>query len=84
MKLYYFSWIRENLGLSNEIIKSNSRTIDELIIELRRKDERYQNVFKDMGVIKIAVDQSLISDLKYKIHDNSEVAFFPPMTGGWF
>ena len=84
MKLYYFSWIRENLGLSNEIIKSNSRTIDELIIELRRKDERYQNVFKDMGVIKIAVDQSLISDLKYKINDNSEVAFFPPMTGGWF
>ena len=82
MKLYYFSWIRENLGLSHEIIKSDSSTIDELIIELRKKDERYQNVFKDMEIIKIAVDQILINDLKAKINDNSEVAFFPPMTGG--
>ena len=82
MNLYYFSWIREKLNLSSENIVSESSTVLELINELKAKDERYNKVFNDLSIIKVAVNQSLVNDFEYKINNNSEIAFFPPMTGG--
>jgi len=82
MNLYYFSWIREKLNLSSENIVSESSTVLELINELKAKDERYNKVFNDLSIIKVAVNHSLVNDFEYKINNNSEIAFFPPMTGG--
>lgn len=82
MRIYYFSWIREKLNLSSENLSSESSTILELINELKSKDKKYKEVFDDLSLIKVAVNQTIINDFEIEINNNSEIAFFPPMTGG--
>ena len=80
-KILYFSWVREKLGISEELLNTKANNINELINELRSKDEKYKLAFDDLGTIRIAADQKLV-DLEYPLTNISEVAFFPPMTGG--
>jgi molybdopterin synthase sulfur carrier subunit len=81
IKILYFSWVREKLGISEELLNTKANNINELIDELRWKDEKYKLAFDDLDIIRIAVDQKLV-DIEYPLKDVSEVAFFPPMTGG--
>ena len=81
IKILYFSWVREKLGISEELLKTKANNIKELIDELRSKDEKYKLAFADLDIIRIAADQKLV-DIEYPLKDVSEVAFFPPMTGG--
>ena len=81
IKILYFSWIREKLGISEELLNTKANNINELINELRSKDEKYKLAFDDLDIIRIAVDQKLV-DIEYPLKNVSEVAFFPPMTGG--
>ena len=81
IKILYFSWLRENLDISEEQFDTEASNIKELIDELRSKDEKYKLTFDDLTLIKIAVDQKLV-DIDYPLTNVSEVAFFPPMTGG--
>ncbi len=82
MKVFYFSWIREYIGVPQEDLIIRSVTVRGLIDELTEKGPRYKEAFKDTEIIRIAVDQILIEDLDFKIDKAKEVAFFPPMTGG--
>ncbi len=82
MKVFYFSWIREYIGVPQEDLIIRSATVRGLIDELTEKGPRYKEAFKDTEIIRIAVDQILIEDLDFKIDKAKEVAFFPPMTGG--
>ncbi len=82
MKVFYFSWIREYIGVPQEDLTIRSATVRGLIDELTEKGPRYKEAFKDTEIIRIAVDQILIEDLDFKIDKAKEVAFFPPMTGG--
>ncbi|MDG2096386.1 MAG: MoaD/ThiS family protein [Paracoccaceae bacterium] len=81
IKILYFSWVREKLGISEELLKTKANNIKELIDELRSKDEKYKLAFADLDIIRIAADQKLV-DIEYPLKNVSEVAFFPPMTGG--
>lgn len=81
IKILYFSWVREKLGISEELLNTKANNINELINELRSKDEKYKLAFDDLGTIRFAADQKLV-DLEYPLTNISEVAFFPPMTGG--
>ena len=81
IKILYFSWLRENLDISEEQFDTEASNIKELIDELRSKDEKYKLTFDDLALIKIAADQKLV-DIDYPLTNVSEVAFFPPMTGG--
>lgn len=81
IKILYFSWVREKLGISEELLKTKANNINELIDELRSKDEKYKLAFADLDIIRIAADQKLV-DIEYPLKNVSEVAFFPPMTGG--
>tara|TARA_Y100001934_G_scaffold84619_1_gene105009 strand:+ start:208 stop:456 length:249 start_codon:yes stop_codon:yes gene_type:complete len=82
LKVFYFSWIREYIGVPQEDLTIRSATVRGLIDELTEKGPRYKEAFKDTEIIRIAVDQILIEDLDFKIDKAKEVAFFPPMTGG--
>ena len=83
MKILYFSWLKEKIGLnSQEIIKpKNVENIYDLITFLKGKSEEHKNAFSDLNSIKVAVNQEF-AGLETKIKEKDEIAFFPPVTGG--
>ena len=83
MKLLYFAWVRERLGKTEERIDppAGIATVGELMAWLARRDEQYAHAFKNADVIRAAIDHRHVrSDAA--IAGASEIAFFPPMTGG--
>ena len=83
MKVLYFSWIKDKLGKSHEEIQvsDNIKTINDLITLLKQNNENYKDVFEDTSSIKVSINMET-AGFEDSIHDNDEVAFFPPMTGG--
>ena len=81
LKLLYFAWVRERIGLPKEKLETSATTIMELIEELRAREERYAVAFGDLAALRVAIDQEL-TDFDAALGDAREVAFFPPMTGG--
>ena len=79
--LVYFSWIRERIGKSGESIETSATTVVQLIEELKKKDIRYSEVFSDLSSFRVAINQEL-ADFDASIVEATEIAFFPPMTGG--
>ena len=82
MKILYFSWLREKIGVPFEELEVQSENVHDLIKELIRTDQKSALAFEDIKSIRVAVDQKLIQNLNVSIKDVKEVAFFPPMTGG--
>ena len=83
MKLVYFAWVRERVGKAEEQIDppAGVATIGELMTWLARRDEQYAYAFENAKVIRAAIDHRHVrSDAA--IAGASEIAFFPPMTGG--
>ncbi len=83
MKLVYFAWVRERVGKLEEQIDppAGVATIGELMAWLARRDEQYAYAFENAKVIRAAIDHRHVrSDAA--IAGASEIAFFPPMTGG--
>ncbi len=81
MQVLYFAWIRERIGLPKEQVETTAGTVAELVEELKVREERYAVAFADLASVRVAVDQQMV-DLDASIIGASEVAFFPPMTGG--
>ncbi len=81
MKILYFAWLRERIGLPSEELENRSGTVRDLINQLRAREARYAVAFADLSAIRVAVDQQL-TDFDASIEGATEVAFFPPMTGG--
>lgn len=81
MDVLYFAWVRERIGLPKERIETNATTVQDLVEELRAREERYALAFSDLSALRVAVDQEL-TDFEASLANAREVAFFPPMTGG--
>jgi sulfur-carrier protein len=83
MKILYFAWVRQRVGVGEEIVDVPAEvvTVSQLIDWLKARDEAYANAFADLRVIRAAVDQSLVP-LDAPLSGAREVAFFPPVTGG--
>lgn len=81
MDVLYFAWVRERIGLPKERVETQARTVNELVAELRAREDRYDAAFADLSALRVAVDQDL-ADFDTSIVGAREVAFFPPMTGG--
>ncbi len=82
MKILYFAWLREKVGVSYEEKDVKAVTVKDLIQELVEVDEKYAIAFSDLKSIRVAVDQKLVQDFATSIKNAKEIAFFPPMTGG--
>jgi molybdopterin synthase sulfur carrier subunit len=82
LKILYFAKISEELGKNEELllIKDKLRIIDVVNI-LKKKNERYNLVFKKISNIKFAINCEYATKNDY-ITDNDELAIFPPVTGG--
>ena len=81
LNILYFAWVRERVGQSQEIIETDATTVADIVTELIERDKGYAAAFGDMSGICVAVDQELGEVTTY-LKGSSEVAFFPPMTGG--
>jgi sulfur-carrier protein len=83
MKILYFAWVRQRVGIAEETVDPpvEVTTVAKLIDWLKARDEAYANAFADLRVIRAAVNQSLVP-LDTPLSGASEVAFFPPVTGG--
>lgn len=81
MQVLYFAWVRERIGLPKEEVQTDAATVADLVAELVAREERYAAAFADTSALRVAVDQTL-TDFDAPLAGVSEVAFFPPMTGG--
>ena len=79
MRILYFASVREAMGVGEETIDlpADVATAGDLadLLELRSP------VFADRARLRVAVDQEMAS-FDADIRDATEVAFFPPVTGG--
>ena len=81
IKVLYFAWVRERIGLPYEMVETQSGTVMEFVEELKQKETRYEVAFSDLSAIKVAINQELC-EFDTKLIGAKELAFFPPMTGG--
>jgi molybdopterin synthase sulfur carrier subunit len=82
VRLKYFSRIRETIGKTSELVEIKSKNIEELIEELQSMGEQYSVLQGRDFIVYFAVDQNIVADVKTSIEGATEIAFFPPMTGG--
>ena len=81
IKVLYFAWVRERIGVPYEMVETQSGTVMEFVKELKQKETRYEVAFSDLSAIKVAINQELC-EFDTKLTGATEIAFFPPMTGG--
>jgi molybdopterin synthase sulfur carrier subunit len=81
IEVLYFAWVRERIGIPRERIETGAKTVADLVEELRGREDRYVAAFEDLRALRVAIDQEL-TDFSASLEGASEVAFFPPMTGG--
>ena len=84
MKILYFAWVRERVGVSSEDVSRPDHvgTVGELIAWLRARGDGYGEAFADIEHVRAAVNQEHV-DTSHTLADNDEIAFFPPVTGGF-
>ena len=83
MKLRYFAWVRERIGKPEEDVDvpSSVTTVGELATWLATRGEEYAYAFENPKVVRAAIDRVHVKP-DARIAAASEIAFFPPMTGG--
>ncbi len=83
MKVLYFSWIRERLGMDEEelTLPSEIKTVGEFLAWQKNRGEEFEAVLEFPDVVRVAVDHEH-RDHDETIGDAREIALFPPMTGG--
>ena len=82
VRLKYFSRIREIIGKSSEQVEIKSKNLRDLIEELQSMGKQYSVLKGGHFAVYSAVDQNMVTDFKASIEGATEIAFFPPMTGG--
>jgi molybdopterin synthase sulfur carrier subunit len=83
MKVLYFAWVREKIGMPVEDIALPEMvtTVSGLIDNLKTRGGGYAEAFADESVVRVAVNQEYVKT-DHALSDGDEVAFFPPVTGG--
>jgi sulfur-carrier protein len=83
VKVRYFAWVRERVGKAEEDIDppEGITTIGDLVAWLSCQGEGYAYAFENPKVVRSAIDKHHVR-ADARIAGASEIAFFPPMTGG--
>jgi sulfur-carrier protein len=83
VKLLYFAWVREKTGKAEEQIDlpAGVTTVGELMDWLKGRGPEYAEAFRRAEVIRAAIDRTHVRP-GASIAGASEIAFFPPVTGG--
>ena len=83
MRFKYFAWVRERIGRAEEEIEvpPGVATVGDLVAWLRQRGPEYENALAEPAVIRVALDR-VHAERGKPIAGATEVALFPPMTGG--
>jgi sulfur-carrier protein len=83
MKVLYFARFRQLIGRSSEdvVVPADVVTVGDLLNHLIRTDNGCAAAFSNLKVVRAAVNQNHVG-MDHVLDGASEVAFFPPVTGG--
>jgi sulfur-carrier protein len=83
VRLAYFAWVRELMGRDEEAVAppDDVVSIGQLVAWLAARDANGAAAFADRSRIRCARDGVMVS-LDCAIADATEIALFPPVTGG--
>ncbi|WP_413988748.1 molybdopterin converting factor subunit 1 [Labrys okinawensis] len=83
MKLIYFAWLRERIGVPEEEVElpPEVKTVGDLMQWLAGRNEAYAYAFENPKIVRAAIDRRHVKPAAV-IAGAGEIAFFPPMTGG--
>lgn len=77
----YFASVREALGTGGETVDTQAATLAALRDELIARGEPYASALARGKAVRMALDQTMSAE-SAPLAEGSEVAFFPPVTGG--
>lgn len=83
MKILYFAWVRERLGLAEETAAAPASVTDVggLLAWLATLSPRHAETFSDASMVRVAINYEH-ARLDQPVAPDDEVALFPPVTGG--
>jgi molybdopterin synthase sulfur carrier subunit len=83
VKIHYFAWVRERIGVKEEDIAlpAGIATVGELVDWLKGRGPEYEHALAEPKAIRVALDR-VHAGRDAPIAGVKEVALFPPMTGG--
>ena len=83
VKILYFAWVRERVGKAEETVEppAGVATVDDLMGWLAGRGEEYAFAFENPRIIRAAINHAHVK-ASAPLAGATEVAFFPPMTGG--
>ncbi len=83
LKLVYFAWVRERIGLAAEEVEIPVAvaTVSDLVGWLTARGPEYASAFARPEIIRAAIDHTHVKPAA-SLSGAREVAFFPPVTGG--
>jgi molybdopterin synthase sulfur carrier subunit len=81
--MLYFAWVREAVGTGSEAVDppAEATTVAALLDWLAERSAGHAAAFADRDRLRAAIDQRFVP-LDADIAGASEVAIFPPVTGG--
>lgn len=83
LNIVFFASVKERLGCATlELEWGDTTSSLERLVELlcQRDNGLWRDVLRQENIIR-AVNQSVVAE-DVELHNNDEVAFFPPVTGG--
>ncbi|MEQ8247595.1 MAG: molybdopterin converting factor subunit 1 [Alphaproteobacteria bacterium] len=83
MKVLYFAWLRQRVGVAEETVEvpRDIATVGALLTWLRQRSDAHAAALSDLSVVRVAVNQEYARD-DDPVANDDEVALFPPVTGG--
>ena len=83
MRVKYFAWMKRTVGVPEEEVlpPPEVRTVGELVAWLRTRSDGHAEALAEGAAFGAAVDKRTAT-MDVAIGGASEVAFFPPFTGG--
>jgi molybdopterin synthase sulfur carrier subunit len=83
VKILYFAWVRQKIGVSEEELRppESVTTVAGLIEFLKSRGPNYAAAFENLKALRVAVNQHH-SAFDARVGPDDEIAFFPPVTGG--
>jgi molybdopterin synthase sulfur carrier subunit len=81
LRVLYFARLRERFGVAEEALDFAGVTAADLVALLRARGGVWAEELAADRAFRVAVNQEVVA-LDAALHDNAEVAIFPPVTGG--